>query len=530
MKKGAGTSLPEQSLFFYVRRFFPDAINRFQFHAKAGIAEVDIFIPSRNIAIEYDGSYWHKNQIDRDNRKNSILNDGNIYVIHVRGSGLPSLAPFIGQQIDLRHIAHDEEETYDYINRPLAAIAEFTGQKYIAITVTKEMYQQDLPKIYAQIFNAPVRPNLTDYCAIDSWLYDINAPLAPENIPQDEWAPAYFKCPNGERIPMPRYDRVYKTSCIENGYSCSGCLYGIYCKFMQYCKKTDLHHPVQCDYMIHKIVEEINAGHVIGERQGRADLERFIFNESSYGLDIITWFLQDETTPTTRKNILNYFGMTPRKSTSLPAWTDKDIEILKKFRGHPDCAGITIRISDRREEANGRLQWQKDREKRWLETVLDNEQDESITLYVADSKNKDEIDKIVFRAFAEMPSRRAQTQYTANEAIHILMAKKGKLREPRRYILGTQPIHLLSASHEQSKLEWDSMVEFWVYIQNELQRHGVSARLIFSTHTHDKNGMLLPIAYGMEDLPKFHYSSGELVWLPLTFFDNNLTWRWITSI
>lgn len=49
-------SFCEQSVYFYIKQAFPDAINS---DNHIGM-ELDIFIPSKNIAIEYDGEVWHK--------------------------------------------------------------------------------------------------------------------------------------------------------------------------------------------------------------------------------------------------------------------------------------------------------------------------------------------------------------------------------------------------------------------------------------------------------------------------------------
>lgn len=51
------SSIPEQVVFYYVKKFFSDAISRKRFSR----VEADIYIPSRKIAIEYDGSIWHTN-------------------------------------------------------------------------------------------------------------------------------------------------------------------------------------------------------------------------------------------------------------------------------------------------------------------------------------------------------------------------------------------------------------------------------------------------------------------------------------
>ncbi|NVJ45531.1 MAG: hypothetical protein HWE07_00335 [Cytophagia bacterium] len=56
---GRQTSFAEQATYYYVKKLYPDAISRFT--AKfLGRMELDIFIPSINYAIEYDGEAWHK--------------------------------------------------------------------------------------------------------------------------------------------------------------------------------------------------------------------------------------------------------------------------------------------------------------------------------------------------------------------------------------------------------------------------------------------------------------------------------------
>lgn len=52
------TSFAEQAIYYYVKQLFPDAISRYR-ATWLGKMELDIFIPSINYAIEYDGKAWH---------------------------------------------------------------------------------------------------------------------------------------------------------------------------------------------------------------------------------------------------------------------------------------------------------------------------------------------------------------------------------------------------------------------------------------------------------------------------------------
>jgi len=79
------SSFPEQALFYYVKKAFPDAINS---DRSAIGMELDIYIPSINTAIEYDGNVWHQNN-KLEETKNSLCKENNIQLIRVREKGLP---------------------------------------------------------------------------------------------------------------------------------------------------------------------------------------------------------------------------------------------------------------------------------------------------------------------------------------------------------------------------------------------------------------------------------------------------------
>lgn len=78
------TSFGEQALYYYVKKIFPDAINRYH---KYGI-ELDIYIPSKNIGIEFDGLYWHNNlaSLKREKHKFEVCKMNNIKLIRVKDS------------------------------------------------------------------------------------------------------------------------------------------------------------------------------------------------------------------------------------------------------------------------------------------------------------------------------------------------------------------------------------------------------------------------------------------------------------
>ncbi len=82
---GRQTSFAEQCIYYYVKKLYPDAINRYK-ASWLGKMELDIFIPSINYAIEYDGFAWHGkgNDLKRDLKKYDLCHCRNIKMIRIR--------------------------------------------------------------------------------------------------------------------------------------------------------------------------------------------------------------------------------------------------------------------------------------------------------------------------------------------------------------------------------------------------------------------------------------------------------------
>ena len=78
------TSFGEYFFLFYLRKYFSDIIHRY----KIDNLEFDIYIPSINLAVEYDGVRWHKDKKENDLNKNKYCLKNNINLIRIRENGL----------------------------------------------------------------------------------------------------------------------------------------------------------------------------------------------------------------------------------------------------------------------------------------------------------------------------------------------------------------------------------------------------------------------------------------------------------
>lgn len=93
-----GTNCPECSkenyvsnkeikTYFYIKKYFPDAISGYK-NDDCSISELDVFIPTLNVAVEYDGEKWHQD-INRDLNKDKICVKNNIHLIRIREPKCP---------------------------------------------------------------------------------------------------------------------------------------------------------------------------------------------------------------------------------------------------------------------------------------------------------------------------------------------------------------------------------------------------------------------------------------------------------
>lgn len=80
---GRQTSFAEQAVYYYVKKVFPDAINRYTDIFEKGI-ELDIYIPSIKLGIEYDGMAWHKaDKQSRETKKYKICKENGIRLLRL---------------------------------------------------------------------------------------------------------------------------------------------------------------------------------------------------------------------------------------------------------------------------------------------------------------------------------------------------------------------------------------------------------------------------------------------------------------
>lgn len=174
------TSFPEQAIYFYLKQDFPDAINRFMMDKR----EIDIFIPSKKIGIEYNGYFSHKNKKEKDVAKKKFFSSRGISIIFINEY------KFEYEKQNADFYIH-ERTPFKEITNLTKEIFKVLGKADIDIDCERDAIVIKNQYVTARKENsiAAVRPDL-----VDLWDYEKNGLITPEMVTLGTGQRFYWKC------------------------------------------------------------------------------------------------------------------------------------------------------------------------------------------------------------------------------------------------------------------------------------------------------------------------------------------------
>ena len=163
------TSFPEKAIYFYMKSCFNDAIENYK-SADLGNKEIDIYIPSKKIGVEYDGEFWHTDS-SRDKEKDLLCKTNNIKLIRIREPKCKKLNSSICIMLKNKTLS-ELESKIDYLINTLLQLNKKIDLK------------KDKNKIYAlmnyQEKNSSLYSKYPKIC--EEWDYEKNSPLLPSQV------------------------------------------------------------------------------------------------------------------------------------------------------------------------------------------------------------------------------------------------------------------------------------------------------------------------------------------------------------
>ncbi len=194
------TSFPEYAIAYYLKKYNIKALHTY----KEKGYELDIYIPTKKIAIEYDGYFYHKNKTKKDLEKNLNCKKDGIKLYRIR-EGLQVLNDY---SIDF---------TIDKNQKDLAEVIQKILGEIIGINVNVDLKRDTIEienlREYIEKTNSLLNTNPT---LAKEWNYEKNGNLRPEHVLANSGKKVWWKCDKGHEWQAAIYSR-------NAGYGCPVC-------------------------------------------------------------------------------------------------------------------------------------------------------------------------------------------------------------------------------------------------------------------------------------------------------------------
>lgn len=186
------TSFPEQAIFFYIKQLFPDAINKYNKIFNTTM-ELDIYIPSLKVGIEYDGATWHKNEehYKREQKKYNICKQNKIRLIRIKEQNNTDWNDIADEIFYFPKIKRKDFRVLENVIKHLLNKISISNGKNIVVNIQKDKYE--IYKYICKIDNslAEKRPDIAK-----KWNYEKNGYLKPDMFSISSNEIVWWKCPN----------------------------------------------------------------------------------------------------------------------------------------------------------------------------------------------------------------------------------------------------------------------------------------------------------------------------------------------
>lgn len=179
------TSYPEKMIFYYIKKIFPDTINNVKSNILTWLDtfELDIYIPSQKIAIEYDGEIWHSNK-KRDELKSLLCKENGIKLIRIREKNCPKL--------NVSDIIYSvESENLNDLDNILHILIKDNFKKNMLISHKKDNIE------ILNLFELSLKSKsitTTHPSLVKEWNYEKNKNLIPANFTHGSKKVVWWKC------------------------------------------------------------------------------------------------------------------------------------------------------------------------------------------------------------------------------------------------------------------------------------------------------------------------------------------------
>ena len=175
------TSFPEYVLLYYLEKYGLETIHSY----KGKGFELDIYIPSKRIAIEYDGYFWHKSKIKKDLEKNQKCKKYGIKLYRIR----EGLAPLNDSSIDFVVLKNHKDLSIKLEEVLNEIIGRNVDVELERDAIAVENLREHTEKEKSLLFSNPE--------VAEEWNYEKNGNLKPEHFTTNSGKKVWWRCVKG---------------------------------------------------------------------------------------------------------------------------------------------------------------------------------------------------------------------------------------------------------------------------------------------------------------------------------------------
>lgn len=209
-------SIPEKTMYYYLSQIFDDIEENYRPDFLKG-KEIDIFIPSLQLGIEYDGERWHKD-LDADIAKNTLCLENGIHLLRIREPKCPKT-----DQFEYQIITPKPTTNGTHMTRPIKELLLILQQSFnISCQLDVDCLRDNAIICKTVLSTAGFNSLAEKYPDIaQEWDYKQNAPLTPDKMPAHSGRKAWWICPKCHKS----YDSVIASRTGSDKCSCPHCRY-----------------------------------------------------------------------------------------------------------------------------------------------------------------------------------------------------------------------------------------------------------------------------------------------------------------
>lgn len=191
------SSFPEQAIFYYVSQQYACALNRYKLNQRY---ELDIFIPELNVAIEYDGIYFHTSEksVGREKNKNAACYREKILLIRVKEDTKATSVLIQHWNPFLIKIIYNPQKDYSNLQQALDELFHILKKRDDTLNLHVNL-ENDRTEILSLLKQSDVADNLEEKCPeiATEWNYSRNGLLRPNSFAWASNQSVWWICPQG---------------------------------------------------------------------------------------------------------------------------------------------------------------------------------------------------------------------------------------------------------------------------------------------------------------------------------------------